>query len=58
MVTAIPPPVVPEVGLIDVTIGAPIQPDPPAWWALGRRVANVVDSVQRALSSGLRRRKP
>jgi 1-acyl-sn-glycerol-3-phosphate acyltransferase len=42
---------------IDVTIGPPIQPDPPAWWALSRRVTSMVEKVQRALSSGLRRRK-
>jgi 1-acyl-sn-glycerol-3-phosphate acyltransferase len=40
---------------IDVTIGPPIQPDPPAWWALSRRVTSMVEKVQRALSSGLRR---
>lgn len=42
---------------IDVTIGPPIQPDPPAWWALGRRVARLVDNVQRALAASLRRRR-
>jgi 1-acyl-sn-glycerol-3-phosphate acyltransferase len=40
---------------IDVTIGPPIPPDPPAWWTLSRRVTSMVEKVQRALSSGLRR---
>ena len=43
---------------IDVSIGPPILPDPPAWWELSRRVATVVENVQRALSTGLRRRRP
>ena len=42
---------------VDVTIGPPIQPDPPAWWALSSRVAKIVDNVRLALSSGLRRRR-
>jgi len=40
---------------VDVSIGPPVQPDPPAWWSLSRRVGQVVESVQRAISSGLRR---
>lgn len=43
---------------IDVTIGPPIQPDPPAWWALSSRVARIVDNVRLALITGLRRRRP
>jgi 1-acyl-sn-glycerol-3-phosphate acyltransferase len=43
---------------IDVTIGTPIQPDPPAWWALSTRVTKIVDSVRLALVRGLRRRRP
>lgn len=43
---------------IDVSIGAPIQPDPPAWWALSSRVAKIVDSVRASLTAGLRRRNP
>jgi 1-acyl-sn-glycerol-3-phosphate acyltransferase len=43
---------------IDLTIGPPIQPDPPAWWALGNRVATVVENVRIALTNGLRRRQP
>jgi 1-acyl-sn-glycerol-3-phosphate acyltransferase len=41
---------------IDVTIGPPIFPDPPAWWSLSRRVSQVVENVQNALAKGLRRR--
>jgi 1-acyl-sn-glycerol-3-phosphate acyltransferase len=41
---------------IDVTIGPPIYPDPPAWWSLSRRVSQVVENVQNALAKGLRRR--
>jgi 1-acyl-sn-glycerol-3-phosphate acyltransferase len=41
---------------IDVSIGPPIQPDPPAWWSLSRRVGQVVENVQGALLRGLRRR--
>ena len=43
---------------IDVSIGPPIMPDPPAWWSLSRRVATVVENVQRALATGLKRRLP
>lgn len=42
---------------IDVSIGAPIHPDPPAWWALSRRVASIVERVGHALSTGLQRRR-
>ncbi len=45
-------------GRIDVSIGSPIQPDPPAWWTLGSRVATIVDNVRAALTAGLRRREP
>jgi 1-acyl-sn-glycerol-3-phosphate acyltransferase len=41
---------------IDVVIGPPIFPDPPAWWSLGRRVSQVVENVQLALMRCLRRR--
>jgi 1-acyl-sn-glycerol-3-phosphate acyltransferase len=41
---------------LDVTVGAPIHPDPPAWWSLSQRVGQVVESVQRAIASGLQRR--
>lgn len=40
---------------IEVTIGPPVPPDPPAWWELKQRVARVVDNVQRALTAALRR---
>jgi 1-acyl-sn-glycerol-3-phosphate acyltransferase len=42
---------------IDVTISTPIQPDPPAWWTLSQRVSQVVENVQKAIASGLQRRK-
>jgi 1-acyl-sn-glycerol-3-phosphate acyltransferase len=40
---------------VDVSIGPPVQPNPPAWWSLSQRVRQVVESVQRAISNGLRR---
>jgi 1-acyl-sn-glycerol-3-phosphate acyltransferase len=43
---------------VDVTIGPPIQPDAPAWWALSSRVAKMVENVRIALTTGLRRRRP
>jgi 1-acyl-sn-glycerol-3-phosphate acyltransferase len=42
---------------IEVSIGAPIQPDPPAWWALSQRVALVVQRVGDALTANLQRRR-
>ena len=42
---------------IEVVVGAPIRPDPPAWWALSRRVALMVENVRRALTTGLQRRR-
>ena len=42
---------------IEVVIGPPVQPDPPAWWALSNRVATVVENVRVALTNGLRRRR-
>jgi 1-acyl-sn-glycerol-3-phosphate acyltransferase len=42
---------------VDISIGPPIRPDPPTWWSLGQRVAQVVDNVQRALNAGLQRRR-
>ena len=36
-------------GRVEVSIGPPITPDPPAWWTLNRRVLGVVDSVRRAI---------
>ncbi|MGH7763030.1 MAG: lysophospholipid acyltransferase family protein [Candidatus Dormibacteraceae bacterium] len=42
---------------IDVTIGEPIPPDPPAWWGLKRRVTRMVDNVQRALAAAVARRQ-
>jgi 1-acyl-sn-glycerol-3-phosphate acyltransferase len=43
-------------GRIEVTIGPPIPPDPPAWWELKRRVARMVENVQRSLMTALGRR--
>ena len=43
---------------IEVAIGPPIPPDPPAWWELSRRVTQMVENVRSALTSGLRRRAP
>ena len=42
---------------IDVSIGPPILPDPPAWWAFSRRVAQVVENVRQAISTNLQRRR-
>jgi 1-acyl-sn-glycerol-3-phosphate acyltransferase len=42
---------------IDITIGPPILPDPPAWWSLSQRVSQVVANVQRAISTSLQRRR-
>lgn len=42
---------------IDVSIAAPIRPDPPTWWSLSRRVSQVVENVQRAIAAGLQRRR-
>jgi 1-acyl-sn-glycerol-3-phosphate acyltransferase len=42
---------------IDVVVGPPVQPDPPAWWALSNRVATVVENVRLALTNGLRGRR-
>jgi hypothetical protein len=41
---------------IDVVIGPPILPDPPAWWSLSRRVTGMVEKVRVALTSALNRR--
>jgi 1-acyl-sn-glycerol-3-phosphate acyltransferase len=42
---------------IDISIGAPVLPDPPMWWALSRRVTQMVERVQKALQTGLQRRR-
>lgn len=42
---------------IDVSIGPPILPDPPAWWELSRRVAGVVEKVRVSLTAALNRRR-
>ncbi len=43
---------------VEVTIGAPVLPDVPAWWDLSRRVATVVENVRNAIATALRRRRP
>jgi 1-acyl-sn-glycerol-3-phosphate acyltransferase len=43
---------------VTVSIGAPVQPDLPAWWELSRRVAAVVDRVRASLAGALGRRSP
>lgn len=43
---------------IEVTVGPPVLPDAPAWWELKRRVDRVVDNVQRAIATALRRGRP
>jgi 1-acyl-sn-glycerol-3-phosphate acyltransferase len=42
---------------IEVSIGRPILPDPPTWWALSRRVAAIVQRVGDAITTNLQRRK-
>jgi 1-acyl-sn-glycerol-3-phosphate acyltransferase len=34
---------------VEVSIGMPVWPDPPGWWAMSRRVERMVDSVRRAI---------
>ena len=34
---------------VEVSIGPPIWPDPPAWWSAARRVQRMVDRVRRAI---------
>ncbi|HVC99549.1 MAG TPA: lysophospholipid acyltransferase family protein [Candidatus Dormibacteraeota bacterium] len=34
---------------VTITIGRPIQPDPPAWWIPSRRVLKLIESVRRAI---------
>lgn len=42
---------------VEVSIGPPVLPDPPAWWELSRRVASVVENVRGALMNALSRRR-
>ena len=42
---------------VEVSIGAPILPDPPTWWDLSRRVSTVVENVRKAIASALGRRR-
>lgn len=42
---------------IDVSIGAPVLPDTPAWWDASLRVTTIVDRVRAAISAALSRRR-
>ena len=42
-------------GRVTITIGEPIQPDPPAWWKPSRRVLQVIDKVRQAILSAFDR---
>lgn len=42
---------------VEVSIGPAIQPDPPAWWELSRRVASVVENVRSSITTALNRRR-
>ena len=42
---------------VEVSIGAPILPDVPAWWELSRRVSSVVDRVRNSIATALNRRR-
>src|SRR5256885_9552614 len=42
---------------VEVSIGAPILPDVPAWWELSRRVNSVVDRVRNSIATALNRRR-
>jgi len=41
--------------MVEVSIGPPIWPDPPAWWSAARRVQRMVDRVRRAIQRAFRR---
>lgn len=43
---------------VEVSIGPPVWPDPPAWWAFNRRVLGVIDNVRRAILQALDRAPP
>jgi 1-acyl-sn-glycerol-3-phosphate acyltransferase len=42
-------------GRVEVSIGPPIRPDPPAWWTLNRRVVRMLDRVRRAITHAFAR---
>jgi len=42
-------------GRVEVSIGRPIWPDPPAWWSAARRVQRMVDRVRRAIQRAFAR---
>jgi 1-acyl-sn-glycerol-3-phosphate acyltransferase len=45
-------------GVVGVSIGPPVRPDPPAWWTVQRRVERVLDGVRRAILQGFDRGQP
>jgi 1-acyl-sn-glycerol-3-phosphate acyltransferase len=44
-------------GRVEVSIGPPIRPDPPAWWTFSRRVERMVDRVRRAITHAFARER-
>lgn len=44
-------------GRVEVSIGAPVQPDLPVWWALSQRVSGVVDRVRSSIDGALHRHR-
>ncbi len=42
-------------GRVEVSIGPPIRPDPPAWWTFNRRVQRMLDRVRRAITHAFAR---
>ena len=44
-------------GRVEVSIGPPIRPDPPAWWTFNRRVERMVDRVRRAITHAFARER-
>src|SRR5262249_62051409 len=42
-------------GKVEVSIGHPIWPDPPASWRMARRIERIVDRVRRAIQRALGR---
>ena len=43
---------------ISVSIDPPVRPDPPAWWALGRRVTQMVDRIRAGIEHALKPSRP
>jgi 1-acyl-sn-glycerol-3-phosphate acyltransferase len=42
-------------GRVEISIGPPVRPDPPLWWALNQQVQRVVENVRRAILGGFER---